>query len=121
MRQSNENSTVRRLMTSAAIVLSAASLIGCANAGQGAVSGAGIGAAGGAIIGSIFGEAGAGAAIGAVSGAIAGGVIGDQNQRREREAMYAQPAVIERHYYNVESPAARPYHHRDRYLRRRGG
>lgn len=58
-------------------------LIGCENAGQGAVSGGAIGALGGLAIGSLSGNAGKGAAIGAISGAVAGGVIGDQNRRAE--------------------------------------
>lgn len=120
MRYARIHSALVRLATCAALTLSAVGLIGCANAGQGAISGGGIGAASGAIIGSVFGEAGAGAAIGAVAGAIAGGVIGDQNERRQREALYAQPAVIERHDYD-DQPAERPYYHRDRYLRRHGG
>jgi len=59
-------------------------LVGCSNAGEGALSGAGLGAAGGAIIGSLYGHAGTGAAIGAVAGGLTGAVVGDQNQRRER-------------------------------------
>ncbi len=114
--------TSRRCAAPIAIVLTAAGLIGCANAGQGAFSGAGIGAAGGAIIGSIFGEAGAGAAIGAVTGAVTGGVIGDQNQRREREAILSRPVVIEQYGYAViEERGGRPYRNRDEYLRRNGG
>ncbi|MBX3378670.1 MAG: hypothetical protein KF805_01125 [Phycisphaeraceae bacterium] len=61
-----------------------ASVGGCDNAGQGAVSGAAIGALGGLAIGSLSGNAGAGAAIGAVSGAVVGGVIGDQNRRAQQ-------------------------------------
>ncbi len=57
------------------------SILGCENAGQGAVSGGAIGALGGLAIGSLSGDAGKGAAIGAISGAIAGGIIGDQNNR----------------------------------------
>lgn len=120
MRQSSTSTITRRLTPCAALIVAAVGLFGCANGGQGAISGAGIGAAGGAIIGAIFGEPGAGAAIGAVAGSVTGGVIGDQNQRREREALYARPAVVERHYY-YDQPAERPYRHRDRYLRRHGG
>lgn len=65
----------------AASVAAVAAIVGCENAGQGAVSGGAIGALGGLAIGSLSGNAGAGAAIGAISGAVAGGIIGDQNRR----------------------------------------
>ncbi len=72
----------RRLLVGSVLALvSAAGLVGCENAGQGAVSGGAIGALGGLAIGSLSGDAGKGAAIGAISGAIAGGIIGDQNNR----------------------------------------
>lgn len=120
MKRTHNHSPLHTLVGGGMLTLAALTATGCSNAGQGALAGGGIGAAAGAIIGSVFGEAGAGAAIGAVSGAVAGGVIGDQNERRERE-LYARPhtIVIERNDYYEAPPD--PYHHRDRYLRRRGG
>lgn len=125
MHQNRTSRTDRRSITpytaSMVAAMSVVTLGGCANGPEGAFSGAALGAAGGAIIGSIFGEPGAGAAIGAASGALAGGVIGDQNSRRDRRARQTPaPAVIERHYY-YDAPPPDPYHHRDRYLKRRGG
>lgn len=67
-----------------ASLTAAASLPGCNNAGEGALSGAAIGAIGGLAIGSLTGSAGKGAAIGAVSGAVGGAIIGDQNERNSR-------------------------------------
>lgn len=67
-------------------VLTAGSLSGCANAGEGAFSGAAIGALGGMGIGSAFGAMGKGAAIGAIGGAIGGAILGDQNNRNDMRA-----------------------------------
>lgn len=67
----------------AAAIVAVASLAGCENAGQGALTGAAVGSLGGLAIGSLSGDAGKGAAIGAIGGAVAGGIIGDQNRRAE--------------------------------------
>ncbi|MEL6740349.1 MAG: glycine zipper domain-containing protein [Planctomycetota bacterium] len=61
-------------------------LVGCNNAGEGALSGAALGALGGLAIGSLSGDAGTGAAIGAVAGGVGGAVIGDQNERSDRRS-----------------------------------
>ena len=63
-------------------------LAGCANAGEGAISGAGLGALAGLIIGSTSGNPGEGAAIGAAIGGVGGAVIGDQNERAERQSRH---------------------------------
>lgn len=72
----------RRALIPLMLSVSTVGLIGCNNAGQGALSGAAIGAVGGLAIGSLSGDADEGFIIGAVSGAIVGGVIGDQNARQ---------------------------------------
>lgn len=77
----NKKHHMRRVTRCMLAALIGASIFGCENAGQGAVSGGAIGALGGLAIGSLTGDAGAGAAIGAISGAVAGGIIGDQNRR----------------------------------------
>jgi hypothetical protein len=59
-------------------------LVGCNNAGQGALTGAAAGAGAGAIIGSLTGSAGKGAIIGGAAGALGGAVLGDQNERNSR-------------------------------------
>ena len=74
-----------------ALFLCLATLTGCNNAGQGAVSGAGIGALSGLAIGSLSGDAGKGAAIGAVVGGVGGAVIGDQNKRKAEQAQAQNP------------------------------
>ena len=90
MNTSNRRSgrLVRGLVVCSA-ALGLATLGGCDNAGEGALSGAALGAAGGAIIGSLYGGAGTGAAIGALAGGLGGAVIGDQN-RRTNESSYPQ-------------------------------
>lgn len=69
-----------------ALAMGGMTLVGCDNAGQGAVSGATAGALGGLVIGSLTGSAGKGAAIGAVAGGVGGAVVGDQNARKDRRA-----------------------------------
>jgi hypothetical protein len=63
--------------------------LGCANAGEGALTGVGVGALSGLAIGSLSGNAGKGAAIGAVVGGVGGAVIGDQNRRKDEAAAAA--------------------------------
>ncbi len=82
---------------------------GCANAGEGLLSGAALGAATGAVIGSFRGETVAGATMGAVTGALAGAVLGDQNERaRENAAIAGQGGqrvvYIERDRRAVDPP-----------------
>lgn len=85
----------RRIALLGGLGLSAALLTGCANAGEGAISGAGLGALAGLIVGSMSGNAGDGAAIGAAIGGVGGAVIGDQN---EREASRARTVPRHDHY-----------------------
>ncbi len=58
-------------------------LVGCNNAGEGAMSGAALGALAGMGLGSLTGDMGKGAAAGAIIGGVGGAVLGDQNQRRD--------------------------------------
>ena len=76
--------THARTIKLATLAAASLALVGCNNAGEGALSGAALGAGTGAIIGSFTGSAGAGAAIGAAAGALGGAVIGDQNERNAR-------------------------------------
>lgn len=73
-----------------ALALGGLTMVGCNNAGEGALSGATLGALGGLAIGSLTGSAGKGAAIGAVAGGVGGAVIGDQNERKDRRARQQQ-------------------------------
>jgi hypothetical protein len=65
-----------------AALIATASLSGCNNAGEGALTGAGIGALAGMGLGSLTGHMGSGAAAGAILGGVGGLIIGDQNARR---------------------------------------
>jgi hypothetical protein len=59
------------------------------NTGKGALAGGAIGAGTGALIGQASGgKAGPGAVIGGAIGALAGGAIGNEEDRREREALH---------------------------------
>jgi osmotically inducible lipoprotein OsmB len=93
----NHSRIAARSTALAALLAAPALLVGCNNAGEGALSGGALGAGAGAIIGSLSGDAGTGAAIGAVSGALGGAVIGDQNERNDRRAR-------ERSYYYGDRP-----------------
>lgn len=80
--------TVRACMIRTSLILAlaagGATLTGCNNAGEGAVSGAALGALIGMGIGSTMGEMGDGAAVGALAGAGLGAILGDQNERADR-------------------------------------
>lgn len=77
-----------RLGWLAGLALVGASVSGCNNAGQGALSGATLGALAGMGIGSLSGDMGKGAAAGAIIGGIGGAVIGDQNRRKSGNNTY---------------------------------
>lgn len=78
----------RRLAVLAGVALLGATVSGCNNAGQGAVSGATLGALAGMGIGSLSGDMGKGAAAGAIIGGVGGAVIGDQNRRKSGNNTY---------------------------------
>ena len=87
MNTTNRSHASRRSRPIATLVagialVAAASMSGCNNAGEGAVSGAGIGALSGFGLGALSGHAGVGAAAGAIIGGVGGLIIGDQNSRR---------------------------------------
>ncbi len=81
-------STARRLGWLTGIALTMATVTGCNNAGQGAVSGATLGALAGMGIGSLSGNMGKGAAAGAIIGGVGGLIIGDQNNRKSGNNKY---------------------------------
>ena len=82
------------------LVLSAMTMGGCDNAGEGLFSGAALGAVTGLIIGSTTGNAGEGAAIGAAIGGAGGAIIGDQNRRnRENARIQSTTHVYHDHPY----------------------
>jgi len=112
------SSTRRRAAIGASARAAGALLVGCNNAGQGAITGAGVGALAGLIIGSTTGAAGAGAAIGGATG----GVIGDQNARRSRRSYYDHghyydhgPSVTYEYRYQHYDHRPRKHHGRYRY------
>ncbi len=78
----------RRLVVLAGVALLGATVSGCNNAGQGAVSGATLGALAGMGIGSLSGDMGKGAAAGAIIGGVGGAIIGDQNRRKSGNNTY---------------------------------
>ncbi len=78
----------RRLGVLAGVALLGATVSGCNNAGQGAVSGATLGALAGMGIGSLSGDMGKGAAAGAIIGGVGGAIIGDQNRRKSGNNTY---------------------------------
>lgn len=73
----------------AILAVGAMTLVGCSNAGEGAVSGTLLGAGSGAAIGSLTGSAGKGAIIGAIAGGLGGAILGDQNEKNDRRARQA--------------------------------
>lgn len=77
-----------RLGWLAGLALVGATVSGCNNAGQGAVSGATLGALAGMGIGSLSGDMGKGAAAGAIIGGVGGAIIGDQNRRKSGNNTY---------------------------------
>lgn len=89
--------TKRRALV-ATLAGSALVLTGCANAGEGALSGAGLGALAGLVVGSMTGNAGDGAAIGAAIGGVGGAVIGDSNERADRRARTPRRVEYHEHY-----------------------
>lgn len=78
----------RRLGWVTGLALVGATVTGCNNAGQGAVSGATLGALAGMGIGSLSGNMGKGAAAGAIIGGVGGAVLGDQNRRKSGNNTY---------------------------------
>lgn len=100
---------VLRVVMAGSLVASGC-LMGCDNAGQGAMAGAGVGALSGLAIGSLSGNAGQGAAIGAVAGGVGGAVIGDQNRRTNQRADAANAARREQPAPTVivQQPAPAP-------------
>lgn len=80
-----------RLLLGLAIVSLLPFATGCStmsNTGKGALAGGAIGAGTGALIGQAAGgKAGPGAIIGGAAGALVGGAIGNEEDRREREAL----------------------------------
>src|SRR5262245_38958916 len=81
----------RRILVGLAILGIAPFLTGCStmsNTGKGALAGGAIGAGSGAIISEATGgKAGPGAVIGGLAGALIGGAVGNEQDRREREAL----------------------------------
>ncbi len=88
---SNHSNRSRRTLFFAlpAIALTA-TLGGCNNAGEGALSGAALGAIAGMGLGSLSGDMGKGAAAGAIIGGVGGAILGDQNQRHSAPVYYGQ-------------------------------
>jgi surface antigen len=83
-----------RILVGLAILATAPFLTGCStmsNTGKGALAGGAIGAGSGAIISEATGgKAGPGAVIGGLAGALIGGAVGNEQDRREREALQEQ-------------------------------
>lgn len=77
-------SGVARRALVAAVAVGSMTVMGCSNAGEGAISGSLLGAGSGLAIGSLTGSAGKGAIIGALAGGIGGAILGDQNERKDR-------------------------------------
>jgi surface antigen len=83
-----------RILVGVMILATAPFLTGCStmsNTGKGALAGGAIGAGSGAIISEATGgKAGPGAVIGGIAGALIGGAMGNEEDRREREALQAR-------------------------------
>ena len=96
-RSCGSKSIVKALLFSG-LLLSAGTLGGCRDAGEGLVTGAALGALTGMAIGSLDGNAGQGAAWGAAIGGVSGAIIGDEN-RRESEYGYSDSRYSDSYEY----------------------
>ncbi len=84
------------------------SLVGCANAGSGAIGGTTLGAGTGALLGQAIGHNSKSTLIGAGIGAAAGAIVGtlqDGNKIQEQQLYKQQSRPI---YYPVESGSEQP-------------